>query len=265
MMRDPVFMLHDKSCSHPPFSVLHPKCLKSRKAIEEAFLDQPARSLWIAQHVEPLLLALLPLAPKRRGPRLLVLGSANTAKREALHRLFITVVTQDMDARFLPDNELAETLAAENGVDLFIGGAADEGAGALVLYRGDLTPLVVPLSMFKARPGGPRPDAGQLEVVDFGQTVRLGDFEASADSILYELDADYRRRAKARQVEQDPSFGGSLKRLRLQKGLNRADFGGISVKEVARIERGQIKRPHAATLKKIAAKLGVAVDALDSF
>jgi hypothetical protein len=264
-MRNPVFMLHEKSCSHPPFSVLHPICLKSARAIEAAFLDQPASSLWIAQQPDPLLRVLLPLASRRRGLRLLVLGSANTAKREALHRLFNTVVTKDVDARFLPDNELAEVLAAENHADLFIGGAADEGAGTLVLYRGDLTPLVVPLSMFKARPGSPRPDAGRLEIVDYGQTVRLGDFEASADSILYEQDADYRRKAKARLVEQDDSFGGSLKRLRLQKGLSRSDFGNISAKEVARIERGQIKRPRPPTLRKIAAKLGVAVDALGTF
>ncbi|MBI5544774.1 MAG: helix-turn-helix transcriptional regulator [Deltaproteobacteria bacterium] len=174
-------------------------------------------------------------------------------------------MTKDVDARFLPDDELAEVLASKSAADLFIGGAADAGAGALVLYKGDLLPLVVPLSMFKARPGGPAPDAGRLEVVDFGQTVRLGEFEAASDAIFYELDADYRRRAKARQREQDPSFGGSLKRLRLQKGLGRADFGGISAKEVARIERGQIKRPHPATLKKLAAKLGVAVEALGSF
>jgi hypothetical protein len=150
-------------------------------------------------------------------------------------------------------------------VDLFIGGAADAGAGTLVLYRGDLTALVVPLTIFRARPGGPRPDARRLELADYGQTVRLGGYEASAGAILYELDADYRRRARVRQVEQDHSFGGSLKRLRLQKGLGRADFGGISAKEVARIERGQIKRPHPATLETIAAKLGVAVETLGSF
>lgn len=264
-MCSPVFMLHEKSCSRPSFSVLHPRWLRSANAIKEAFLDQPASSLWIAQQADPLLRVLLPLAPKRRGLRLLVLGSVNTAKREALRRLFDTVVTKDVDARFLPDDELAEVLVSENCADLFIGGAADEGAGALVLYRGDLSPLVVPLSMLKARPGGPRPDGGRLEITDYGQTVRLGDFEASADSLLYELDADYRRSAKSRRIEQDDSFGGSLKRLRLQKGLSRSDFGGISAKEVARIERGEIKRPHPATLKKIAVKLGVEVDALGSF
>ena len=58
---------------------------------------------------------------------------------------------------------------------------------------------------------------------------------------------------------------GTLRRLRLQKGLSRADFGRISAKEMARIERGQIKRPHPATLETIAAKLGVAVDVLGSF
>lgn len=264
-MHSPVFMLHEKSCSHPHFSVLHPRWLKSAKAIEDAFLNQPASSLWIAHQADPLLRALVPLAPRRRGLRLLVLGSANTAKREALHRLFSTVVTRDVDVRFLPDSELAEVLAADNAADLIIGGAADEQAGTLVLYRGDLTPLVVPLSMFRARAGGTRPDAGRLEIVDFGQTVRLGEFEASADSILYEVDADFRRKARGRQLEQDRSFGGCLKRLRLQKGLSRSGFGSISAKQIARLERGESKRPHAATLKKLAAKLGVEVDELRSF
>ena len=82
-----------------------------------------------------------------------------------------------------------------------------------MLYRGDLTSLVMPLSMFKARPGGPRPNAGRLEVVDFGQTVKLGEFEASADSLPYELDADYRRGARARLVLSPGRSGSTATRL----------------------------------------------------
>jgi hypothetical protein len=63
-------------------------------------------------------------------------------------------------------------------------------------------------------------------VVDGGQTVRLGEFEAAADAILYAFDAEARRRAKQRSIEKDASFGGALRRLRLQRGLRREDFEG---------------------------------------
>jgi hypothetical protein len=35
-----------------------------------------------------------------------------------------------------------------------------------------------------------------IAVTDFGQTVRLGVYEAATDAILCEFDDDYRRRAK---------------------------------------------------------------------
>jgi hypothetical protein len=59
--------------------------------------------------------------------------------------------------------------------------------------------------------------------------VRLDAYEAATDAILYEFDEAYRRRAKRRRLVQDRSLGGALRRLRLQKGLRRADFPGITV------------------------------------
>jgi transcriptional regulator with XRE-family HTH domain len=62
---------------------------------------------------------------------------------------------------------------------------------------------------------------------------------------------------KKRAMERDDSFGGALRRLRLQKGLHRSDFGGITAKEIARIERGEVKRPHPRTAALLAKRLGV--------
>jgi hypothetical protein len=130
---------------------------------------------------------------------------------------------------------------------------------------GNLEPLVAPVSWFRSAPGMPGPDLDDGEITDWGHTVRLGTYEASADAILYFFDRDYRKRAKSRRVEQDRSFGGALRRLRLQKGLARSDFPGISAKEIARIERGEVKRPHAATLRTLAECLGVPAKAIESY
>ncbi len=96
-----------------------------------------------------------------------------------------------------------------------------------------------------------------LAVTDFGQTIRLGRQEAATDAILYEFDGEYRRRAKRRQPEAARSLGGALRRLRLQKGLRQSDFPGLTAKEIARIERGEVKKPHQRTLAAIAKRIGV--------
>ena len=87
----------------------------------------------------------------------------------------------------------------------------------------------------------------------------------ATDSIFYAHDSGYRKRAKARELEHDDSFGASIRRLRLSHGLRRGDFPGISEKEIARIERGEIGTPHRRTLETIAARLGVEVEGLGSY
>ena len=42
---------------------------------------------------------------------------------------------------------------------------------------------------------------------DYGRTVALGDYEASADAILYELDLDYRRHLKKQRRQSERTFG----------------------------------------------------------
>src|ERR1700736_2660499 len=88
--------------------------------------------------------------------------------------------------RTLPPGELAEVLADERRGDLFIAGYADEHNGTLTLVRGDLRRLSVPLSMFRPSGTGTGPDPDRLEFTDYGNTVRLGDYEAAADAILYQ-------------------------------------------------------------------------------
>lgn len=220
--------------------------------------------VWVARSAK----ALAPLAQLAAEPRgdqrlLLLDGAVQPAQREFLNAFFRSVLTPG-PAKLLPDDELAEVLDGYRD-DLFVGGLADPADGALVLYRGTLDRLVVPFSWFAAREDGPAPDFDDFEVTDCGQTVRLGAYEASADAILYDLDADYRRRAKARALERDDRFGAALRRLRLQRGVAREDFPGVAAKTVARIERGEVAAPRGRTLERLARRLGVEPGEIGTF
>jgi hypothetical protein len=135
----------------------------------------------------------------------------------------------------------------------------------LTLLRGDMTALVAPFSLFPRSGDGTAPDFSKPRLTDYGRTVALGDYEASADAILYELDADYRRRLKKQRRQSERTLGASLMRLRKQRGLKRSDFAPISSKEIARIERDEVAKPHASTLKTIAARLGVRPEQIEDY
>jgi hypothetical protein len=95
--------------------------------------------------------------------------------------------------------------------------------------------------------------------------VQLGDYEAATEAILYDHDAAFRRRYKKNLLDHDASFGGALRRLRIARGLSRADFAPLSDKEVARIERGEVKRPRGRTLAVLAKRLRVKPDEIASW
>jgi hypothetical protein len=183
----------------------------------------------------------------------------------ALEDLFDAVAWGTASFKLLPHAELAEVLGSANRHDLFIGGFVDPGTETLVLFRGDFERLVVPLSVFKAFGDGPEPNPSALSLLDYGQTVGLGDYQAASDAILYEVDSDYRRRINARRREEDRSFGACLRRLRVLKGLRQSDFGTIPARTIARIERGETGKPHRATLLKLAKRLGVVPEEIERY
>ncbi len=200
----------------------------------------------------------------RKAPSLLVTCRLGAHRRAAYDAVFDQVVDPGF-VKLLAAEELREVLSAPNRGDLFVGGVHLDEADSLLLYRGTLEPLLVPISWFKARPTGPPPDPTHLSVEDNGQAVCLGAYEASADAILYEHDPDYRKRAKKRFLKQDSSLGGSIRRLRLQKALKQSDFPDIPPRTIGRIERGEVENPRNETLEQIAARLGVHVEELGSF
>ena len=185
------------------------------------------------------LLALEPVAPHRIA---------------LLQHLFKSVIA---GAELLEMRDLLEVVNSFNRRDLFIGGIANQDDQALVLYRGDCTSLLVPFAWFEPRPVAGSPDWARFQVTDCGQTLRMGDYEAAGDAVLYEFDPVFRREAKMRLMQEDNSFGGALRRLRLQRGLRRNDFPPLSAKEVARIERGEVSKPRRSTLLALANRLGV--------
>jgi len=250
------------------FQRLKASRLHLQSDIRAAMTRRNLYSLWIAPS-EPavdLLLGTLPHRPAGLDLRLLSLErTASAATRNLLHAHFRFVVSVGDGVRVLPTAELVDVLGSDHRSDLFIGGIVMPTRSEILLYRGNLEPITIPLDWFAPRPGSAAPDLSKFSVTDYGQTIRLGEYEASADAILYEFDQDYRRRAKKQRAEEDQSIGGSIRRLRLQKGLRQSDFPGVTAKEIARIERGEVKNPHKDTLRKIGDRTGVPVDQIETY
>ena len=206
--------------------------------------------------------------PARRIARVLVTAPLRPRERAAYETASDVVVDKGI-ARMLPARELREALEADNRADLLVAASYAPDAGVVTLYRGTLAPLVVPADWFRSvgEATGTAPDLSALAPADHGQTLRLGDAEVSADAVLYEFDADYRRQAKER-LRRDDGLGASVRRLRKQRGLNQetvAQAAGLSRRELGRIERGEVEEPRPATVEQIAHALAVSPADLPSF
>jgi hypothetical protein len=184
----------------------------------------------------------------------------------SLEGMFSRVAGGQVDG-FLPFEELIEILAAPKAEsqDLFLGGTVDILTQNLALVRGNFRTVTVPLSMFHPTDTGLAPDPSKFSVSDYGHVIHLGDYEIAADAILYEVDPHYRRKVNAQRRSEDQGFGASLRRLRLARGLSRSDFRPLSSKTIARIERGEIEKPHCETLEVLASKLGVAPESIATY
>lgn len=256
-MNDPLFLLAHEREMNEQLRALKAKLVPTKEALQHECKRFPRRAVWLAPRATSASWFTSCSPWTGRDQRLLLLEKCRPHQDAFLHARFRFVVSE-ADVRLLPREELLAVLAAPNRAALFIGGCIDPGDGVVVLYTGNVEPVVMPLDWFKPSGDGVRPDPSRFSVTDFGQTVKLGAYEAASHAILYDFDPEYRRQAKARRVEQDPSFGGALRRLRILRGLSQASFEpDISAKEIARLEGGQVKKPHATTLKRLAKRLRV--------
>ena len=261
-----MFLL-DRAKKRPSqFASLHPHVISSTTELRESVPHATSNSLWVsyAGDLTEALVKHVALAPLTLGRGLFLHSLAmNTipALMSCFRRIAFTT-----DGGFLPAEELAEVLEAENRSDLFIGGNVDNATETITFWRGHLKPLTVPYSAFAKSGDGMDPDFQTFAVIDCGQTVRLGDYEAAVDAILYEYDPAYRRRMSKKRLQEDQSFGASLRRLRKQRGLRRADFApDVSAKTIARIEQGKVTRIQKKTLDVLAERLAVDPDEIATF
>lgn len=228
----------------------------------KAALERKENTLWVAREL-PSLGDFADVGRSRYRRDLLLLRPISETRRAILETMFDQIVAPGGAIQLLPEADLLDVLTADHPGDYVIGGVYDAKDEMLLLYRGHLKALTVPMSWFESNPGA-SPDPEEFEPIDCGQTVRLGEYEVGTDSILYAFDAEYRRRQKAKRRQLDDSFGGCLRRLRLMKGLNQNDFSSVTARTIRRIEAGQTQ-PHDSTVESIAAELGVEPDEITSY
>jgi hypothetical protein len=239
----------------PHVSVCH-----NRSEVEAAVIRPGKRVTWVSftrQFTDILLEKAVAVRSGLGGAHLITLSPPRSESIPALLGLFNPVFGLVEGFRWLPKEELVEVIAQDDAADRFVGGSVDAKTKSLTLLRGDIGAVVAPLTMFEQSGDGTTPDFSKLQLTDYGRTIALGNYEVSADAVLYELDADYRRRLKKQRRQSERTFGASLLRLRKQRRLKRSDFAPISAKEIARLERNEIEKPHAKTLAVVADRLGV--------
>lgn len=198
-------------------------------------------------------------------PKLIITDVIQAVERAKFMAVFERFLSNADDTTLLDRTQLREALLAANRNELFIATRYVEDFDCIVFFTGTFEQTVVPRIWFDANLERVDLDLKQASLIDYGQTVVFGNIEIAVDAILYDFDSNFRREAKRRRRNQDESIGGSIRRLRLQRGLRQGEFQGISRKEIGRIERGEVRNPHQKTLLQIADHLGVALSDLESY
>ncbi|MFG0333215.1 MAG: helix-turn-helix domain-containing protein [Maioricimonas sp. JB049] len=261
-----MFLLDRAKKRSSRFAALHPHVVSTIAELQSSVAHASGNSLWVsyASDLTDALVRSASLSTASLGFGLFI-HSLDMKTVPALSSFFRRFAFT-LDGGFVPAEELAEILAADNRSDLFIGGSVDDATQTITFWRGDLKSLTAPFSAFETSGTGTKPDFAKFAVVDSGQTVELGDYEAAVDAILYEYDPAYRRRISKQRLQEEQSFGASLRRLRKQRGLRREDFEpDLSAKTIARIEQGKVKRIQKKTLGALAEHLSVEPEEIETF
>lgn len=239
--------------------------IRSARALQQCYAAAPRESVWLLW--DPTMLKPLTTLEPRPGRdlRVVCLTAPPPQARHVFDAYFSHELSLTADVAALDPQVLADVITSDDRANLFIAASYDALTQAVVLYRGNLEPVVVPLSWFVNAASTAVADPAALAIIDYGHTVQLGDFEAATDAILYEFDPAYRQQVKADRLARDASIGGAIRRLRLQRGYRLTDLRGVEPKTLARIERGEVQAPHHDTLAAIATALGVTLQDLPSY
>ncbi len=247
-------------------------CLRNRSDIRHAVAVAPPNSRWVASEeaaADELVgeatefRRSLSTRPRRFGS-LVLLEPPRISSLVPAQGLFASIVCADRREAWLPLPDLLDAIAISERNTLIIGGVADPATKTITVYRGDLTRITVPFSIFKPTSSGNCPNFDELSVIDYGHAIRLGRYESSADAIFYDGDPVFRKKLKDRRREEDRTFGACLRRLRTQRRLTQDAFKPLSDKTIARIEAGASK-PQGRTLEIIARRLEVEPDSIESY
>ncbi|HEX4056411.1 MAG TPA: helix-turn-helix transcriptional regulator [Tepidisphaeraceae bacterium] len=230
---------------------------------EQAAHSQDRHTVWIVRRAQLADRLVCELEwPTKRSGYVVIMGSPRPELLPALMRRFERVA---YSTDFLPRQELEDVLQSSDRRERFVGGIVDRSTKTITLWRGDLTPFVVPFSAFTPTANDIRPNFGKFSVSDYGHTLRFGPYEAATDAVLYEYDPEFRRRLNEKRRLEEQTLGASIRRLRKQRQLTRNDFHGVDPKTLSRIERNEVHKPQEATLRIIAKRLGVSVEDLTSY
>ncbi|MCE9545605.1 MAG: helix-turn-helix domain-containing protein [Planctomycetia bacterium] len=248
------------------FAGLNPRIVSSVAELRSSVAQATRDSIWVS-YASDLTDALLKRAVSSRSPlgTGVFIHAIDVKSIPALASMFRRIAYA-VDGGFIAAEELAEVLKAPNREDLLIGGFVNAATQTITFWRGNFDSLTVPLATFRKSGDGTEPNFESVSVIDCGQTVRLGKYEAAVDAILYEHDTEYRRRRHKQRLRDEQTFGASLRRLRKQRGLRREDFQpDLAAKTVARIEQGKVRRVQKHTLDSLAKHLSVQPQEIASF
>lgn len=194
-----VLVLDSDEASTGQFAALNPQILRQSDSIQDAF-DEARPALWVAPTAGSLE-RLGTLRGGRRGDqRVLVLVPVDMLGLEALHTLFTYVVCRQPGRPFLRLRQIAAVLAEPQPDEYFISGLVDVATHSLVLYRGDLSSVIVPISWFQNPHSPAVADPSKFRIVDWGHSIALGNFEAPSDAILYDFDPVVKARLEGKMI-----------------------------------------------------------------